>query len=185
MYADVLVELKAKGIDQTFTYEIPKELLNTIKVGVRVQVPFGKMILEGFVLKINDNYSGDFELKTIIKQIDMEPVLNEEMLELGIYMSKKTLSNLITCYQTMLPSALKAKNNLQVSKKYATYIILGNEGEVKTESQKQIIKLVKEEHKVLKKRLTDISTSSVNTLIKKGILKEIKEETYRLNKDIK
>ena len=79
MYADVLVELKAKGIDQTFTYEIPNELLNTIKVGVRVQVPFGKMILEGFVLKINNNYNGDFKLKKIIKQIDIEPVLNSEM----------------------------------------------------------------------------------------------------------
>ena len=185
MYADVLVELKAKGIDQTFTYIIPNELLNTIKVGVRVQVPFGKMILEGFVLKIDNNYNGDYKLKKIIKQIDIEPVLNEEMLELGKYMSKKTLSNLITCYQTMLPSALKAKNNLQVSKKYVSYIILNNEEFVKNENQKQIIELLKKEKKVLKKTLTDISISSVNTLLKKGIIKEIKEEVYRLNNDIK
>lgn len=185
MYADVLVELKAKGIDQTFTYEIPTELLKTVQIGVRVQVPFGNMTLEGFVLKIHEQYQGDYQVKKIIKQIDEDPVLNEEMLELGIYMSKKTLSNLITCYQTMLPSALKAKNNLQVSKKYASYIVLNQEEEVKTETQKQIVEIVKKEKKVLKKRLTDISVSSVHTLLRKGIIKEIKEEVYRLNKDIK
>ena len=45
MYADVLVELKAKGIDQTFTYKIPNQILSTIQVGVRVLVPFGKQEL--------------------------------------------------------------------------------------------------------------------------------------------
>ena len=83
MYADVLVELKAKGIDQTFTYKIPNQILSTIQVGVRVLVPFGKQELEGFVLKINSDYEGDFQLKEIIKQIDEQTVLNEEMLELG------------------------------------------------------------------------------------------------------
>lgn len=32
MYADVLVELKAKGIDQTFTYKISNQILSTIQV---------------------------------------------------------------------------------------------------------------------------------------------------------
>lgn len=184
MYADVLVELKAKGIDQTFTYKIPNQILSTIQVGVRVLVPFGKQELEGFVLKINSDYEGDFQLKEIIKQIDEQPVLNEEMLELGKYMSKKTLTNLITCYQTMLPSALKAKHNLQVSKKYCSYILLGKEEQGKTESQKKIIEMFKKEKKVPKKVLSDISVSSLNTLLKKGILVEEKEEVYRFHKDI-
>ena len=82
MYADVLVEIKAKGIDQTFTYKIPDTIKNTIKVGVRVQVPFGKQILEGFVLKIKNECNLEYEIKEIIKQIDENPVLNEELLEL-------------------------------------------------------------------------------------------------------
>ena len=55
MYADVLVELKAKQIDRTFTYLIPYNLVNEVKVGKRVLVPFGKQKLEGFVLNIEKN----------------------------------------------------------------------------------------------------------------------------------
>ena len=49
MVADVLVELKAKEIDQTFTYKIPSNLLDKVEVGKRVLVPFGKQKLEGFL----------------------------------------------------------------------------------------------------------------------------------------
>ena len=49
MYADVLVEIVSKNIDKTFTYKVP----DNVKVGMRVKVPFGKRIIEGFVLKIH------------------------------------------------------------------------------------------------------------------------------------
>ena len=52
MIAEVLVEIKAKNIDKTFSYLIPNELKEKIKVGIRVLVPFGKQKLEGFVLNI-------------------------------------------------------------------------------------------------------------------------------------
>ena len=181
MYADVLVEIKAKGIDQTFTYKIPDTIKNTIKVGVRVQVPFGKQILEGFVLKIKNECNLEYEIKEIIKQIDENPVLNEELLELGIYMSKKYLCNLITCYQTMLPSALKAKNNFVVPKKYVTYIILKKDTIGKNEQQNKILEILRKNKKLKKSELVNISSSSLNTLIKNGYLEEKKEETYRLN----
>lgn len=184
MYADVLVELKAKGIDQTFTYKIPDNLKQTIEIGVRVQVPFGHQTLEGFILKISDTYNNEYEVKEIIKQIDEEPVLNNEMLELGKYMSKKTLCNLITCYQTMLPSALKAKNNFNVSKKYISYIILKNENNIKNEKQKQIIEILKNNEEVLKSELIKISSSSLNTLLKNNNVEEIKKESYRLKQNI-
>ena len=117
MFADVLVELKAKRIDKTFTYLIPNNLIDKVKVGIRVLVPFGKQTLEGFVLNIEKDKDIDYELKEIIDIVDEEPVLNEEMLELGKYISLKTLCNLIHAYQTMLPAALKAHKNFKVNKK--------------------------------------------------------------------
>ena len=50
MYIDVLVELKAKQIDKTFTYLVPDKLQSDIDIGKRVLVPFGKQKLEGFIL---------------------------------------------------------------------------------------------------------------------------------------
>ena len=125
MVADVLVELKTKQIDQTFTYNIPDNLLNQVCVGKRVLVPFGKQRLEGFVLNVEIR-NVDFNLKSIIEVIDEQSILNKELLELGKYISKKTLCNLISAYQVMLPTALKAKHGFEVSKRFVTYLKLIN-----------------------------------------------------------
>ena len=143
MFADVLVELKAKRIDKTFTYLIPNNLIDKVKVGIRVLVTFGKQTLEGFLLNIEKDKNIDYEIKEIIDIIDEEPVLNEEMLELGKYISLKTLCNLIHAYQTMLPAALKAHKNFNVNKKYISYISLVDKNYIpKNDNQKQIMKIL-------------------------------------------
>ena len=181
LFAEVLVELKARKIDKTFTYLIPIHLINKVKIGIRVLVPFGKQTLEGFVLSINSNISTDYELKEILDVIDENPILNSEMLELGKYISQKTLCNLINAYQTMLPTALKAHKNFKINKKYISYFELIDFNYVpKNDNQKQIIDLLKKGN-VLKGELVKISISSINTLLSKKVIKEIKEETYRLN----
>lgn len=183
MVAEVLVELKAKNIDKTFTYLIPSNL--NVKVGIRVLVPFGPQKLEGFVLKITDELP-DYELKEIINIIDEEPVINTEMLELGKYISKKTLCNLISAYQTMLPTALKAKNGKIVNKKYTSYITLIEEDyQTKSLSQMKIIDALKKQKEVKKSILNEISASSVKTLIKNNIIKEEIKEEYRIKDESK
>lgn len=183
MFAEVLVELKTKKIDQTFTYIIPNNL--NVKKGIRVLVPFGKQKLEGFVTNVIKEFNGEYKLKEIIDVIDENPVLNEEMLELGRYMSKKTICNLINCYQTMLPSALKAKNGLTINKKYITYIsLIDNNYIPKNESQKQILDKLKN-NKIPKKELTNISVSALNTLIKNNIVISEQIEEYRINNNEK
>ncbi len=181
MYAEVLVELRAKAVDKTFTYKVP----NGMKVvkGIRVLVPFGSRKLEGFVLNVLNNGSFDFEVKEIISVIDDKPVINEEMMELGKYISKKTLSPLITAYQTMLPSALKAKNGFKVSKKYVSYLVIDKENTALKGKQLEIYNLVKEKNKVLKKEMVNISSYAVKSLLDKGYLKEVKDEVYRVDDD--
>ncbi len=180
MKIDVLVELKAKGIDSTFTYLVPKEMKDNIKIGIRVIVPFGNQKLEGFVLSINNN-DVDYKLKNIIDIIDNEPVLTSEMLELGKYISKKTLCNLISAYQTMLPRALKAKNGFIVNKKYVTYLkLVDNDYIPKNDKQKEIIEKLKNGYK-LKSEMVNISLSGVKTLIKNNVITEEKKELYRIN----
>jgi len=181
MQAEVLVEIKAKALDKTFTYNVPDDL--NLEIGMRVLVPFGKRVLEGFVLSLEKRKQMDYEIKDIIKVIDEKRVINDEMLELGIYMSKKTLSPLISSLQTMLPKALKAKANYNLNKKYDTYLEVTNiEPNLKTEKQQEIYNLVKN-NKVLKKDMNKISSYTVKSLIEKGYLKEVKEEVYRLYDD--
>ena len=180
MFIDVIVELKVKTLDKMFTYSVPFNLQDQIKIGKRVSVPFGKQKLEGFILNIKNKINVDYEIKDVIEVIDEEPVLNEELLELGRYISKKTLSTLISSYQTMLPAALKAHKDFIINKKYQIYIKLKDKNyQGKNDKQKQIIELLKK-GKVLKSEISKISLSSLNTLISKKILAEEKVEVYRL-----
>lgn len=182
MIIGVLVELSNKNIDRVFDYSVPDCFLDKIKLGIRVKVPFGKMELEGFVVEVKD--SSDIEVKDILDVIDDEAILNSELLELGKKMQEDTLSTLISCYQIMLPKALKAKNGQVINKKFDTYYYLNKDivcyGKLST-SQEKIINLCMEKEYVLKKELVDISLSSLNTLIKKNILLEKKLEHYRLS----
>lgn len=187
MVCECLVELEHVFIDKTFTYKINKEQLPLLKVGMRVVVPFGKQTLEGFVLKIYENKDVSLEnkLKEIISIVDTYPILNEELLTLGKYISKTTLCSLMTSYQAMLPKALKAKKKVNMTPKYDTYICI-NYGMYNNDikfnaAQEKILELLKENKKVKKEVLNKISVSSVNTLLKKNILLEEKEENYRYN----
>ncbi len=181
MVVGVLVQLSSFNIDKVFDYIVPDDLIDKIKVGIRVEVPFGYQKLEGFVLEIKKSSSR--ELKEIIRIIDEEIVLNEELLILGKQMQKDTLSTLISCYQVMLPKALKAKKGTVINKKYDIYYHLVDTNidiNKFNENQKKIINLCLKNEKVIKKDLINISASSLKTLVKNNILAEEVLEHYRL-----
>lgn len=187
MYVSVLTQIGAKAVDQTFFYHVPKLLENNIKIGVRVRIPFGNMILDGFVLGISDNSSYDnSKIKDIINVIDKEPVLNKEMLLLGKYMSDNLLASLSSCYQVMLPKALKAEVKSNIKIKYDRYLHRIKSIEeidryidnCKYESQINLLCKLKEGD-ILITRMS----SSINTIIKYGFASIIYEECKRYKYD--
>lgn len=187
MYVSVLTQIGAKAVDQTFFYHVPKLLENNIKIGVRVRIPFGNMILDGFVLGISDNSSYDnSKIKDIINVIDEEPVLNKEMLLLGKYMSDNLLASLSSCYQVMLPKALKAEVKSNIKIKYDRYLHRIKSIEeidryidnCKYESQINLLCKLKEGD-ILITRMS----SSINTIIKYGFASIIYEECKRYKYD--
>ncbi len=183
MIVGVLVELTNKNVDRIFDYNVSESLVPHIKIGIRVVVPFGKMELEGFVLEIKESSSADRELKNILSIVDENIVLNQELLNLGKWMQKETISSLISCYQVMLPKALKAKNGENISIKYDTYYVLDSSYDYDKllEPQQRIIDCILKDGFILRKDAVDISLSSVKTLLKHHILKEEKKEHYRLS----
>ena len=180
MIVGVLVEISNKSVDRIFDYKVPQEKEKFIKIGLRVEVPFGHQKLEGFVLEIKENSNLD-SLKEIIRVIDEDIVLNDELIKLGKFMKEKTLAPLISCYQVMLPKALKAKNNVVINKKYETFYKLNkNIVAVKLNSgQQEIVDMFKTKEMVSRKEILDISSSSLNTLVKKNILVKCLVEKYR------
>jgi primosomal protein N' (replication factor Y) len=112
--ASVIVDVPAKQTDKAFDYLIPDKWMDMIQPGIRVIVPFGPRKIQGFVIgtKANSEFAS---LKEIIEPIDLVPVLNKELLELGHWLTESTLSYKIITYQAMLPAALKAKYQKKVS----------------------------------------------------------------------
>lgn len=182
MICNCLVELSHVFFDKTFSYIVPKDLQKDIRVGMRVKVPFGKQELEGFVMSIS-NDKNDMELKEIISLVDSYPVLNAELLALGRIIQSMTLSSLMSCYQVMLPRGLKAKQKTNINIKKNKYITLNKDidNTKLNESQQKIVSLLNKKEKILKEELNKISSSSVKTLLKRGILFEMEEEAYRYN----
>ncbi len=179
MVINVVTEIKSTGVDKLFSYSVPNNLIDKIEIGKRVTINFHNQILEAFIVGFN-NDKINYELKDILAVVDDNPVLNKELLLLGDYISRKYLCTKTSAYQAMLPKALKAKNGVIINKKYYSYIKLNNV-DYKPTSSKQalIVNLLKEKGKILKSELISISSSSINTLIKKNIVSELKEEMYR------
>ncbi|SDM02837.1 primosomal protein N' [Bacillus sp. OK048] len=111
--ASVVVDVPAKQTDRSFDYLIPAEWVDTIQPGMRVIVPFGPRKIQGFVteLKAESEFK---KLREICEPMDLEPVLNQELLELGKWLTENTLCYKIYAFQAMLPAALKAKYEKKV-----------------------------------------------------------------------
>lgn len=180
MQAKIIVELPSKKVDKEFIYNIPLYL--DIKIGSIVKVPFGNRLIEGFVLDI-----GIFPTEYTLKEIDSivnRDVLNTELIELGKYICKTTISSLSSAYQSMLPKGIKAsiKNKVSTSKK--RYMVLNQDINIINnyiDNNKRYIKQVNILNEVINnnKVLVPRLDSSINTLLNKDLIKLVYEEEYR------
>jgi len=181
MYIDVLIELKNKQTDQMYTYEVPVELKDKIAVGKRVKVTFNKRPLEGFILRIKKEVPEEVKILPIKEVVDEEIVLNEELMKIGEFIKQECLCSLSSAYGAMLPKALKASDKTNINKKYETYLELNksyNEAIslCTSDKQKEVIDYIEANEPAYKKEANKISTSSVLTLIKKNVIREVQEE---------
>lgn len=187
MYAYCIIEYPVKTLDKAFTYLVPDELKNKLKVGMKVMVPFSTKLVHGIVLKVSDTYEDKFELKSIIRIEDEFLVLNRELLDLGGFLKECTLCNLITAYQTMLPSALKIKTQKSNYNLYDKYVLLNKDIKtvmeyINTHRGKKVLILERllEEGEVNKREL---DSTSVRELEKLDLIKIDLRKKYRINKD--
>ena len=185
MYAYCVIEYPVKTLDKTFTYIVPESLKDKLKVGMKVMVPFNTRLVHGIVLKISDTYEDSFELKEIGRIEDEFLVLNKELLMLGEFLKEETLCNLITAYQTMLPSSLKIKDQKSNYNKYEKYVLL-NASILKVEEyinahrgkKCDLLDLLILKGEVNKK---DVDSSIVRELEKAGLVKIEARKVFRIN----
>ncbi|MCD7774252.1 MAG: primosomal protein N' [Clostridiales bacterium] len=112
LIAKVAVENTAFSFDMLFDYLIPEDLANDVRPGCRVLVDFGRggKNRQGVVFYITDEIpDGGKKLKAIIKNLDKEPVLDDEMIKLAEFISDRTFCTLFNAVKVMLPPGFYLK----------------------------------------------------------------------------
>lgn len=183
MYANVIIQYGSKAVDREFTYVVPVQFYDKIKIGHRVRVLFNNREIEGFVLSLYDKYDGEYKLNEILSLIDEEPILNDEMLYLGQEICNKTLCSKISAYQAMLPKALKASESTNIGIKKNRYIVLNVSideldeyiNKCRFENQIKILNELKEKDRILLRS----KVSGIDTLVKNNIVRYEYEDMYR------
>ena len=109
--ATVAVDNTYFSLDTDYSYAVPDELLNDIKIGSNVTVPFGKgnKSREGIVVELKEEDAS--KLKSIISV--NYTALSEEMIGLALWMKSRCFCTTYDCLKQMLPrkySTLKAKS---------------------------------------------------------------------------
>ena len=118
LYADVILPVPLQG---TFTYAVAAG--QTVRVGVRVLVPFGRgKTYVGLVARVHDEAPQGYEVKAIIDVMDAEPIVTAKQLQLWQWISDYYLSPIGEVYKAALPAGLKAEDGYKP--KTETYVRL-------------------------------------------------------------
>lgn len=183
---EVLIEHSTYTLDRPFTYIYNGN--KKLDIGFRVLIPFNNQKVVGYVLSCKEERVSkqqleeklDIEIKEIIDVLDEDCLLSDDLLELADFVKDYYLSPKIKALQTMLPPSLKpTSSSLKKAKvAYESYVVVHDDNEEGlTIKQKEILRTIKENGKVLKREIN--SPSIVKKLIENGRLEEVFEEKLR------
>ena len=190
MVAEVIINSKAKQLNRTFDYNIPKEMEELILIGSKVLVPFGKMktLEEAHVVKIKEK--SQYEIKDIAK---VENGLTNKQIELANWMAKRYFCTISECIRLMQTPGTNAKDvNKRIQDKKINVVYLKKDFEeinfeietkkIKSEKQIRILNFVKDNEGCTIpdiEAFTDCSRAIVNTLIKNEYLELVEQKVER------
>ena len=103
-FADVIVDISLEKLDKTFQYILRDDQLGVIDVGSKVNVPFGKRTITGFVVGISDEPKLAISLlKEIIGIVDNSVAIESRMIKIAYWMKHNYGSTINQALKTVLP----------------------------------------------------------------------------------
>lgn len=186
LYAEVIINSEALEIDRPFTYKVPEEFNNEIKIGQIVKVPFGKgnKTSEGFILNLKNDDNIKFKIKNIAAILVKDPVIDEDDINLIEFLREKTLCKYIDAFRLLIPVGIMKGAKAKKKK----VIVLKNEdlSNIKNpDGYKKIVEFFKTNSgKYTKSELINehsISQYKLNKLIENEVLSIEEESVFRYN----
>ena len=192
MIAQVIINSNVKDLNKIFDYNVPNNMLGTICVGDRVQVPFGrgKKTEEGFIIGFKD--TSEFKVKDIIK-IQDGIMLTKENIELAKLMARRYFCNISDCIKLMLPPGTATKNiDNRIKDKTLNFVYLKKEieeieddidnGIIKSDKQKRVLNFLIQNEGIQTtdlEAITDTTSAVLKALEKKEYIEIIEEKVER------
>ena len=180
-YASALVNIKGLGV-KTFSYLIPDEMQDKIKIGQAILVPFGRQgLINAFCVGFSDYLPGDFKVKKINKILDETPLFSIEYLKLLEWVANYYCCDLVTVLNAAIPMKLIEK----ASKTEQLIEFVKYDGA--TKRQIQVLELLEKSGKmplILFEKYAKTTRATIKKLEQSGCVKLIQEELYRNPLDI-
>lgn len=107
-FASVVPETRSLLPRDTYTYEVPVELDAVALPGTRVQIPFGKRSIMGYVVARHDSAEHD-DLRAIEALVDAEPLLPVQHVELSRWIAARYCAPLAEVIHAMVPKGVRAR----------------------------------------------------------------------------
>ncbi|MFT5168994.1 MAG: primosomal protein N' (replication factor Y) [Saprospiraceae bacterium] len=112
MYIAVIIPI---AVPKPYTYFVPTELIKDIKIGIRVEVQFGKnKLYSALVIKILDSPPPNQKPKSILSIIDEEPIIFEPQIKLWQWMSAYYSCTLGEVMNAALPASMKLSSETTI-----------------------------------------------------------------------
>lgn len=180
-YAVCLVNVKALGV-KTFSYIIPPEMSDKIKIGQALLVPFGRQgLINAFCVGFSDYLPPEIKAKRVAKILDETPLFSVEYLKLLEWVANYYCTDLITVLNTAIPLKLIEKS----LKTEQSIIFVKTDGA--TKRQLQVLEVLQSQGKmplIEFEKLAKTTRATVKKLEALGCVKLVTEQVYRNPLDI-
>ncbi len=105
--AKVALAAATYAIDRPYSYLVPAELMERLRPGMRVVIPFGagNRRCDGIVLALAGRTDAR-RLKSILALLDDEPVLDQEGIRLALWVREQCFCTVYEAVRAMLPAGL-------------------------------------------------------------------------------
>jgi len=99
---------------KAFTYSIPDELKDAVKIGVRVVAPFGKRVLTGFVIETSKTTDLKEKIKPVRDVLDEKPIFDKTSLKFYEWISEYYVSSLGEALKNSVPYGTEVESKRKV-----------------------------------------------------------------------
>ncbi len=126
--AEVLLDLSSRIADHPLTYRIPPALRGPVRPGVRVLVPLGRRIAQGFVLAVHPcGEAGMRALREILDVPDPAPLFSEALLALARTVAEESLATLLDAVRCLVPDRHGARRTASALRRDHQVAVLGQD----------------------------------------------------------